>query len=459
MVLVSGLAALQVRRWLWGVPSLLHPSVVGVVEGPGFGVCCHFPCWGCLPWVSPHAHNEWLSGGGLVLLSVVQAFCLGREEVAFRYLGPCALPALDGWCLAGSAVNLGLPDDGGIWLWPTSASFYSSLPFLTNHRSSSVNSSWQSDDVSFFIIQGLASLGEKRMILFVILLLGYIIILGGNIMIIFVTLTDPKLTSPMFFFLCNLSFVDIFYATTTIPKTLSGFLFDRLTISIPGCFLQMQFFIQLGVTGHGILTVMAYDRYVAVCNPLRYTAIVTRPVQMLIVLGAWGFGTLCSLPATVMGARQHYCGPNVVRHCWCDPSSVRRLACTDTFVDDIVSVSMALVALLATGVLTSYVLIAVSIFRMGVSQRLKAFGTCAAHLTVVSISYIAASFVYISYRVGNLSPEVRIIVAVLYTTLISFLNPIIYSLRNKELQEAIRRSLSRFRPAAVSAVKSINTVT
>ncbi|XP_072230552.1 olfactory receptor 13C2 [Leuresthes tenuis] len=325
----------------------------------------------------------------------------------------------------------------------------SDLPFWTNHRSNS--SSLEPDGVTFFIIQGLASLGEKRMILFVLLLLIYIAILGGNSMIIFVTRSDPKLTSPMYFFLHNLAFVDMVYTTTTIPNMLAGFLTDRLTISVPGCFLQMHFFIQLSVTGRGILTVMAYDRYMAICNPLRYTAIMTRPTRMLLVAGAWAFGALCTTPATVIALQRPYCGLNVVRHGWCDPSSVRRLACADTSVDNIVSLSLALVSLLTTGVLilTSYVLIAVSISRKSVAQRLKAFGTCAAHLTVVSISYSAASFVYISYRVGNFSPEVRIIVSVLYSALTPFLNPMIYSLRNRELQEAISRTLSRFRPAAV----------
>ncbi|KAI3374036.1 hypothetical protein L3Q82_022599, partial [Scortum barcoo] len=162
------------------------------------------------------------------------------------------------------------------------------LPLLTNHRSSSVNGTQESDGITFFIIQGLANLSEKKMILFVILLLGYIIILGGNSMIIFVALTDPKLTSPMFFFLYNLSFVDIVYTTTTIPKMLRH-------------------------RPYAILTVMAYDRYVAICNPLRYTAIMTRPVRLLLVAGAWGFGAFCTLPATSMAWQRPYCSPNVVQ--------------------------------------------------------------------------------------------------------------------------------------------------
>uniref|UniRef100_A0A8D0AC74 Odorant receptor, family 6, subfamily AT, member 1 n=1 Tax=Sander lucioperca TaxID=283035 RepID=A0A8D0AC74_SANLU len=277
-----------------------------------------------------------------------------------------------------------------------------------------VNGTWEPDGVTFFIIEGLASLGDKKIIFFVILLLGYITILGGNSMIIF-ALTDPKLNSPMYFFLYNLSFVDIVYTTTTIPQMLAGFLTDMNTISYAGCFFQMYFFVQLAVTGRSMLTVMAYDRYVAICNPLRYTAIMTRPVRLLLIAGAWSFGTCCTLPAFSMSLLRSYCGPNVVKHGWCDPSSVRRLVCGDTSVDVLI--------------LTSYVLIGVSISKMGVAQRLKAFGTCAAHLTVVFISYSSASFVYISYRV-------RIIVSVLYAALTPFLNPMIYSLRNKELRDS-----------------------
>ncbi|CAL8365590.1 unnamed protein product [Lota lota] len=316
----------------------------------------------------------------------------------------------------------------------------------------------QSTEVRKFLSNGLTSLGETRIMVFYIFLVAYIFILVGNSMIIYMSLTDPKLSSPMYFFLHNLSMVDILYTTVTIPNMLSGLLTKTNTISVHGCFLQMYFFIQLAVTGRAILTVMAYDRYMAICNPLRYTSVMTKPVRCLLIAGAWVFGALFTLPGTAPSWQQTYCGPNVVRHGWCDPSSVRSLVCGDTYFENILSLSFALLALLVTGVLilTSYILIGLSLSKMNTAERLKAFGTCAAHLTVVSISYGSASFVYISYRVGNFPAEVRIVVSVLYTVLTPFLNPVIYSLRNKELRDAIKRTFCR-RPS-LTPKRPINTV-
>ncbi|XP_019903836.3 olfactory receptor 1052 [Esox lucius] len=316
----------------------------------------------------------------------------------------------------------------------------------------------QPSSVTFFILQGLGSLGEKKMILFVIFLLAYTIILGGNSMIIYLVRTDPKLGSPMYFFLHNLSFVDMVYTTVTIPNMLSGFLTDVKIVSFPGCFLQMYSFIQLGLTDRALLTVMAYDRYVAICNPLRYTTVMTRPVRLLLIVGAWTFGAFFTLPAITMATQRSYCGPNVVRHCWCDPSSLRVLVCGDTQVENMVSLSSAVISLLTTGllILISYILIVMAIAKMGATQRLKAFTTCVAHLTVVTISYTSAAFVYISYRVGNISPEVRIIVSVLYSILTPFLNPMIYSLRNKELRDAIKRAFCPHTDILPQGCKTLN---
>ncbi|CAB1352578.1 unnamed protein product, partial [Coregonus sp. 'balchen'] len=185
--------------------------------------------------------------------------------------------------------------------------------------------------------------------------------------------TDPKLGSPMYFFFHNLSFMDMVYTTVTIPNMLSGFLTEVKTVSVPGCFLQMYCFIQMAVNNRTLLTVMAYDSYVAICNSLRYAAVMTRPVRLLLIIGAWTLGAICTLPATTMATRRSYCRPNVVRHCFSN------------------------------------------------------------------------SFVYIYYHVGNFSPEVCIIVSVLYSALTPFLNPIIYSIRNTLLREAIKRAFCQHR--------------
>ncbi|XP_030649145.1 olfactory receptor 6N1-like [Chanos chanos] len=296
--------------------------------------------------------------------------------------------------------------------------------------------------VTFFIIEGLR---DKYMLLFAIFLTVYILVLGGNSMIIYLVWTDSRLNSPMYFFLHNLSFSDMVYTSVTIPNMLSGFLTDVKTISKTGCFVQMYVFLSMAVTGRALLTVMAFDRYVAICNPLRYTTIMTRQVRVLLIFSAWGFGWLITLPALSLAAPLPFCGPNRVSHIFCDHSSVVRLACTDTQRNSVVSLTFALIAIIGTFllILASYISIGKAIVGMGTAERLKAFATCASHLIVVCISYVSASCVYISYRVATFDPDVRLIVAVLYSVLTPVLNPIIYSLRNKELRDAVKRAFCR----------------
>uniref|UniRef100_A0A8C9SLL4 Odorant receptor, family 6, subfamily AT, member 1 n=1 Tax=Scleropages formosus TaxID=113540 RepID=A0A8C9SLL4_SCLFO len=301
--------------------------------------------------------------------------------------------------------------------------------------------------VTEFIIVGMSGWKDKQTVFFLIFLLAYAAILGGNSMIIYLVRTDSRLSSPMYFFLHNLSFVDIIYTSITMPNMLSGFLTEIKTISVSGCFAQMYVFLSMAVVGRALLTVMAFDRYVAVCIPLRYTAIMTPRLQHQLIAGAWLFGATIAVPSFVMAVRLPFCGPNRVEHCFCDHSSVVRLACADTSMNSAVALAGALVALLTTLalILSSYVAIGISIARAGSAEgRWKAFGTCVAHLTVVSISYTSASFVYISYRVGNFSSDVRIIVAILYSALTPLLNPLIFSLRNKELRDAAKRAFCKW---------------
>ncbi|XDV39040.1 hypothetical protein PO909_008335 [Leuciscus waleckii] len=236
----------------------------------------------------------------------------------------------------------------------------------------------------------------------------------------------------MYFFLHNLSFSDIVFTSVTIPKMLSVFLTEVKTIS------------KTGVTGRALLTVMAFDRYVAICNPLRYTTIMTRRLCIILIFAAWGFGSVMVLPSFIWATLLPYCGPNIVRHMFCDHSSVVSLACVDTTRNGILSLTNALIAL--------------AMRKMSKSQQLKVAGTCVSHLTVVCISYVSAAFVYISYRVAKFDPDVRIVIAVLYSVLTPLLNPIIYSLRNKELQNAMKRAFCRCTVASKTSRKTVPSV-
>ncbi|XP_056118130.1 olfactory receptor 142 [Rhinichthys klamathensis goyatoka] len=312
-----------------------------------------------------------------------------------------------------------------------------------------------SGPVEYFILDGL----KDRYVL-PIFFTVYVSVLCGNSMIIYLVRTDPKLNTPMYFFLHNLSFTDIVYTSVTIPKMLSVFLTEVKTISKTGCFVQMYFFLSFGVTGRALLTVMAFDRYVAICNPLRYTTIMTRRLCILLIFAAWGFGFVLVLPPAIWATLLPYCGPNIVRHMFCDHSSVVILACVDTTRNGILSLTNALIALLSTFlfILITYVCIGKAMRKMSKAQQLKVAGTCVSHLTVVCISYVSAAFVYISYRVAKFDPDVRIVIAVLYSVLTPLLNPIIYSLRNKELQNAMKRAFCKCTIASKTSRKTVPSV-
>lgn len=311
--------------------------------------------------------------------------------------------------------------------------------------------------VEFFILAGLK---DRYMLPFVFTL--YISILSGNSMIIYLVRTDPKLNTPMYFFLHNLSFSDMIYTSSTMPKMLSVMLTGVKTLSKTECFIQMYFFLSMAMTGRAMLTMMAFDRYIAICNPLRYTTIMTKRVCILLVFAAWGFGVIIVLPSAVWATQVPYCGPNVVKHMFCDFSSVVVLSCADTTRNSIVSLTSALFGIISTFllILSSYICIGRALRKMTTADQLKALATCVSHLIVVCISYVSATFVYISYRVAKFDPEVRIIIALLYSILTPLLNPIIYSLRNKELQGAIKRAFCKcvtasYRPTVGKTVPSI----
>ncbi|XP_077104439.1 olfactory receptor 4B13 [Siphateles boraxobius] len=312
-----------------------------------------------------------------------------------------------------------------------------------------------SGPVEYFILDGL----KDRYVLPIFFTI-YVSVLCGNSMIIYLVRTDPKLNTPMYFFLHNLSFSDIVFTSATIPKMLSVFLTEVKTISKTGCFVQMYFFLSFAVTGRALLTVMAFDRYVAICNPLRYMTIMTRRRCILLIFAAWGFGFVMVLPPAIWATLLPYCGPNIVRHMFCDHSSVVILACVETTRNGILSLTNALIGILSTFlfILISYVCIGKAMRKMSKAQQLKVAGTFVSHLTVVCISYVSAAFVYISYRVAKFDSDVRIVIAMLYSVLTPLLNPIIYSLRNKELQNAMKRAFCRCTIASKTSRKTVPSV-
>ncbi|KAM9294490.1 olfactory receptor 12D1-like [Gastrophryne carolinensis] len=294
--------------------------------------------------------------------------------------------------------------------------------------------------VKEFILLGLTDLPQLRVFLFIMFLLFYLFNLLGNISIVLLIIRDHSLHRPMYFFLANLATLDIFYSTTTVPKMLSGLLVEDKTISILGCMAQLHFYHFLGSTEALLLTSMSYDRYVAICNPLRYQVIMATTACALLAIGSWLTGYIYSLSQTVITFRLPYCGPKQVTHFYCDLKPVIILACADTRLSELlVSIIFAVVAVSTFMlIIISYLLIGWHLLYMSSQSRGKAFSTCTSHLTVVFLYIGTALCTYLGPTTGSSLEQDRIS-AILVTVVTPALNPIIYTLRNVEVKGAIRR--------------------
>ncbi|XP_067173639.1 olfactory receptor 12D1-like [Apteryx mantelli] len=260
-------------------------------------------------------------------------------------------------------------------------------------------------EVRKFILLGLTSLQGLQKFLFMLFLLLYLSTLLGNMAIMTVVACEPRLHTPMYFFLFNLSCLDIFYSTVTVPKMLAGLLSGHQGISYTGCLSQLHFFHFLGSSEALLLAVMAYDRYVAICNPLRYTLIMSPWACLLLAAATWTTGFLHALMHTVMTSRLHFCGPNHIQHFFCDIKPVVRLACNSSQLNlnllSIITGSIAAGTFVFT--LFSYLYI-FSFLQLKVQSkegRRKAFSTCISHLTVVALLYVPVIFNYIPPSSGN----------------------------------------------------------
>ncbi|XP_065271680.1 olfactory receptor 5V1-like [Emys orbicularis] len=301
--------------------------------------------------------------------------------------------------------------------------------------------------VTKFILLGLSSDPQMQIFLFLVFLVIYLITLGGNIVIMVVIRADSHLHIPMYFLLFHLSFVDICYSSVTVPNTLMNLLTDHKTISVNGCITQIFFFFLLVVTEAFILSAMAYDRYAAICDPLRYMDTTSTRICVQLVSGAWAIGFIDALLNTVFTFKLHFCGPNQISHFSCELPPLLQLSCTETLTNQVVLLTSAVIVGSSSFLfsLISYILIISTILRIcSAAGRRKAFSTCSSHLIVVGLLYLTAFFQYT--KPSSVSSVVLDeMFSIQYSILTPMLNPIIYSLKNKEVKTAIGKMLGKFK--------------
>ncbi|KAM9294488.1 olfactory receptor 12D1-like [Gastrophryne carolinensis] len=295
--------------------------------------------------------------------------------------------------------------------------------------------------VTEFILLGVTNLPQLHIFLFLLFLMFYLVSFIGNLSIVSIVIIDHGLHTPMYFFLGNLSFLDFFYATTTVPKLLSGLLMQNKRISFQGCITQLHVFHFLGSTEAMLLMTMSYDRYVAICNPLRYHILMARTECIQLALISWLVGFFYSLSHTILTSRLPFCNANKVAHFYCDIKPLLKLACTDTHLNEslvnIVTGSVAIGTFIL--IVISYVFIATHLQNISSDQgRNKAISTCSAHFTVVLLYYGTAFCTYLRPATKDSLDQDRI-TAILFTVITPALNPLIYALRNKEVKRAFRR--------------------
>ncbi|XP_040587014.1 olfactory receptor 5AN1-like [Mesocricetus auratus] len=296
-------------------------------------------------------------------------------------------------------------------------------------------------EITQFILLGFSDFPQVIALLFVMFLTLYITTLTWNLSLLVLIRMDSHLHTPMYFFLSNLSFVDLCYITSTVPKMLSNFFQEKQTISFGCCIVQYLIFSTMALTECCLMTAMAYDRYAAICNPLLYSSIMSPTLCVRMVMGSYTAGLLGSLSQICALLQLHFCGPNVIRHFFCDISQLLNLSCTDTFFAQVLLAILTMLFGLTNAlvIMISYGFIVLSIMKITSAKgRSKAFNTCASHLAAVSFFYISGIFVYLRSSSGGSSSFDRF-TSVFYTVVIPMLNPLIYSLRNKEIKDSIKR--------------------
>ncbi|XP_051023139.1 olfactory receptor 1L8-like [Acomys russatus] len=302
----------------------------------------------------------------------------------------------------------------------------------------------KTNTVSEFILLGLSSQPEDQKPLFILFLTIYVVTIAGNLLIILVIHSDPHLQTPMYFFLSFLSLTDICFTTTIVPKMLVNFLSEKKTITYAGCLTQMYFLYALGNTDSCLLAVMAFDRYVAICNPFHYVTIMSHHRCVLLVTFSCSVPHFHSLLHTLLLNRLTFCDSNVIHHFLCDLSPLIKLSCSSTFVNEFVIVTEGAFVLVTPFlcIAFSYMRILITVLKIpSAAGKRKAFSTCGSHLTVVTLFYGSIFYVYLQ-PVSTYTVKDHI-ATIVYTVFSSLLNPFIYSLRNKDLKQGLRKFMGR----------------
>ncbi|NP_001377358.1 olfactory receptor 12D1-like [Bos indicus] len=300
--------------------------------------------------------------------------------------------------------------------------------------------------ITEFLLLGMTDIQELQSFLFVTILIIYFVIVTGNGAILIVVISDPRLHSPMYFFLGNLSCLDICFSTVTLPKMLENFLSTHKAISFLGCISQLHFFHFLGSTEVMLLAVMAFDRFVAICKPLHYTVIMNHQVCTQMAVTVWIIGFFHALLHSVMTSRLNFCGSYHIHHFFCDVKPLLELACGNTDLNGwllhTVTETIAMGSFFLT--LLSYFYIIIYLFFKTHSCKMlhKALSTCASHFMLVVLLFGPVFFIYIRPASGSSMDQDRT-VAIMYSVVTPVLNPLIYTLRNKEVKVALKRVIRR----------------
>ncbi|EDL25483.1 olfactory receptor family 8 subfamily G member 30 [Mus musculus] len=313
--------------------------------------------------------------------------------------------------------------------------------------------------VTEFFLAGLSENQKVQLPLFLLFVAIYLITVAGNLGMIALIGISSHLHTPMYYFLSSLSFIDFCQSTVVTPKMLVSLLTKKNIISYSGCMVQLYFFISFGTAECYTLAVMAYDRYVAICNPLRYNVTMSYQIYSSLISGVYIYAVFCASVNTGFIIRIQFCKLNVINHYFCDLLPLLKLACSNTYINEILILFFGSVNICVPmlTVITSYIFIIASILRIRSSEgKFKAFSTCSSHISAVAILYGSTAFTYLQPSSVSLVDQGKVS-SVFYTTVVPMLNPLIYSLRNKDVTLALKRILEQKRLyVSRSRVKIIN---